>query len=70
MHSWDIAVATAHPTDYESELADAALRMWRARLGSGPRPGAPFDVEQPVPPGASKLDKVAAFLRRKVPTIK
>ncbi|RJQ82266.1 TIGR03086 family protein [Pseudonocardiaceae bacterium YIM PH 21723] len=68
VHSWDLAVATGQPTDYEPELAEGALRMWRARLGGGPRPGAPFDVEQPVPAGASTLDRLAAFLGRKVPT--
>ncbi|REH51841.1 uncharacterized protein (TIGR03086 family) [Kutzneria buriramensis] len=66
VHSWDIAAATGQSTDIAPELAAAALAMWRSRLGDGARPaGMPFDDPQPVPPGATAADGLAAYLGRR-----
>jgi uncharacterized protein (TIGR03086 family) len=65
VHSWDLAKATGQPTDIEPELAEEALTQWRARIGGLPRAeGGPFAAEQPVLPGATSADRLAAFLGR------
>jgi uncharacterized protein (TIGR03086 family) len=65
VHSWDLAKATGQSTDIEPELAEHALTQWQARMGGLPREqDGPFAAEQPVLPGATSADRLAAFLGR------
>ncbi len=66
VHAWDLAAATGQPRDLDPDLVAAADQMLR----SAPLPrgaGAPFAPEQPVPPGATAADRLAAFTGRKIP---
>lgn len=66
MHSWDLAVATGQPRDFDPELVAFAEGRFRAlplpRAGQGP-----FAPEQPAPEGAGQADRMAAFAGRSVP---
>ena len=66
VHGRDLAHATGQdtaPLDALSELADAELALARAQLGAA-RDGGPFAPEQPPGPGATGVDRLAAYLGR------
>ncbi|TDP92074.1 TIGR03086 family metal-binding protein [Labedaea rhizosphaerae] len=67
VHSWDLAVATGQPTDFEPELCQGVLGVWRQRLSGVDRYQVPFDEEQPVPEDATAADRLAAYLGRRMP---
>ena len=59
-HSWDLAQATGVPADVPDDLAERSLSFTRAQLPSQRR-GGRFAEPRPVAPGASPLDRLAAF---------
>jgi uncharacterized protein (TIGR03086 family) len=66
VHAWDIAKATGQSTDFDEEVIAACAASYKVSPWLKDRTGAPFDVEQPAPPGASDADRLVAFLGRKV----
>jgi uncharacterized protein (TIGR03086 family) len=64
MHSWDLAVATGQPRDFDPEVVAAAEKSLRNR----PIPrGVMFGEERSAPDGASTVDALAAYTGRRVP---
>lgn len=64
LHSWDLAVATGQPREFDAGVIAAADRTMRGR----PIPrGGMFDEERPAPDGASAVDALAAYTGRRVP---
>jgi uncharacterized protein (TIGR03086 family) len=66
VHAWDLARATGQSTDFDRELIAACLASYAASPALNDRASAPFNVEQPAPPGATDADRLAAFLGRTV----
>ena len=66
VHAWDLARATGQSTDFDPEVIAACLASYAASPALKDRASAPFDVEQPAPPGATDADRLAAFLGRTV----
>ena len=66
VHAWDVARATGQSTDFDPEVIAACLASYTASPQLQNRAGAPFDAEQPAPPGATDADRLAAFLGRRV----
>jgi uncharacterized protein (TIGR03086 family) len=66
VHAWDLARATGQSTDFDREVIAACLASYAASPALKDRASAPFDVEQPAPPGATDADRLAAFLGRTV----
>lgn len=66
VHGWDLAKATGQSTDFDPEVIAACLASYTAWPWLQDRAGAPFDAEQPAPPGVTDADRLAAFLGRKV----
>jgi uncharacterized protein (TIGR03086 family) len=65
VHGWDLAHATAQPTDgLPTDLAETELRLAQAHLAHVPRGGHPFGPAQPAPGDATALDRLAAYLGR------
>lgn len=66
-HAWDLARATAQPSDLDAELAEEMLAAARERLQPDFRgPGRPFGPEQPCDALRPAADRLAAFLGRLV----
>ncbi|MEU8893987.1 TIGR03086 family metal-binding protein [Streptomyces sp. NPDC048442] len=67
LHGWDLARALGRPFEGVGPLAEAALPVVAEIYGSLPRTaGGSFGPPQPVPEGASPLDRLAASLGRTV----
>jgi uncharacterized protein (TIGR03086 family) len=66
LHGWDLARATGQHSNLPEDLAGPALARARAQLGDTPRDGMPFDAPQPEPADAPAIDRLAAFLGRRV----
>jgi uncharacterized protein (TIGR03086 family) len=66
VHGWDLAKATGQSTDFDPQVIGVCLASYTASPWLKDRAGAPFDVEQPAPAGATDADRLAAFLGRKV----
>jgi len=66
VHGWDLATATGQSTDFDVELVAACFTSYAASPALKDRASAPFDAEQPAPPGATDADRLAAFLGRTV----
>ena len=67
IHTWDLATATAQPTDLDPELCETALAMARVRMADAPRqPGGPIGPEVPVPADAPPCDRLAGYLGRRI----
>jgi uncharacterized protein (TIGR03086 family) len=64
VHGWDLSRATGQMVDFPEEATERALEMVRAALAGRPRPM--FGAEQSAPEGAPPLDRLAAFLGRRV----
>jgi uncharacterized protein (TIGR03086 family) len=66
VHAWDLAKATGQPTDLDPEVIAGCRASYEASPALRDRASAPFDDEQPAPPGATDADRLAAFLGRAV----
>lgn len=66
VHTWDLARATGQPAGFDPEVIAACLASYAASPALKDRASAPFDAEQPAPPGATGADRLAAFLGRRV----
>lgn len=66
VHGWDLAHATGQPAAalLPADLAEQQLAVWQARLGDGPRDGAPIAPAQPVADEAPAIDRLAAYFGR------
>ncbi len=67
-HAWDLAIATGQPTDLDPELAEYVLAFSKEMMS---RPGLrgdgrPFGEEQPCGDERPAVDRVTAFLGRKL----
>lgn len=65
-HAWDLARATGQSLQVPDELAEFALSSWQQMIQPPMRDGKMFGGEQQPPPGASPMDRVAAFTGRTV----
>jgi uncharacterized protein (TIGR03086 family) len=68
VHAWDLAMATAQPTDLDPELAEYVLAFSKQMMS---RPGLrgdgrPFGEEQPCGDERPAADRVVAFLGREL----
>lgn len=67
LHGWDLAQAIGRPYDDVQHLAEFALPVVQEAYGDLPRTEAgSFAPPQPAPEDASPLDRLAAYLGRKV----
>jgi uncharacterized protein (TIGR03086 family) len=64
-HGWDLAQATGQSADLPEELSEQSLAFLRVQLDTMPRTSR-FDPAQPVADDAPALDRLAAFVGRKV----
>ncbi|MEU4310957.1 TIGR03086 family metal-binding protein [Nocardia sp. NPDC024068] len=65
-HGWDLSRALGVPDRLPEDLAEAALAFSRTQLPDGSsRPGR-FAAAQPVPAGATAVERLVAFLGRPV----
>ncbi|WP_179201761.1 TIGR03086 family metal-binding protein [Streptomyces caniscabiei] len=68
VHGWDLATALGRDRDPHPDIARAALPVVREIYGELPRTaGGSIAPERPVPEDAPALDRVAAFLGRRIP---
>ncbi|MET9552536.1 TIGR03086 family metal-binding protein [Streptomyces sp. NPDC006645] len=68
VHGWDLATALDRDRDLEPDIARAALPVVREIYGDLPRTaGGSIAPAKPVPEHAPALDRVAAYLGRRVP---
>lgn len=68
VHGWDLATALGLDRDPQPEIARAALPVVREIYGDLPRTaGGSIAPVRPVPEHAAALDRVAAFLGRRIP---
>jgi uncharacterized protein (TIGR03086 family) len=65
-HGWDLARATGQRAELPDDLAEQELALFRAQLGEGPRDGSPVGQPQAVAEDAAAMDRLAAFLGRRV----
>ena len=63
-HGWDLARATGQRPQFPDEVAARGLIQARDQLRS--RSPGPFAPERPVADGAPVIDRLAAFLGRRV----
>jgi uncharacterized protein (TIGR03086 family) len=68
VHGRDLAQATGQPAALPDDLAEQSLASARAQLSTQPRTGR-FGPVQTVADGASAIDRLAAFLGRRVSTL-
>src|SRR5579872_599611 len=67
VHGWDLARATGQPARLPDDLAEEALAFSSGRSAPDvPRTGNPFGPAQPVPDDAPAVDRLAAYLGRRV----
>lgn len=64
-HGWDLAQATGQPVDLPDDLVEQSLAFARVQLAEQSRAGR-FGPVQSVHDNASALERLAAFLGRKV----
>lgn len=64
-HGWDLAQATGQKAIFPEDASQTALGFAQTQLEGQPRDGR-FDAVQPVAANAPTVDKLAAFLGRKV----
>ena len=67
VHGWDIGTATGQRLEVPAEVVESVLAGLRQTVPGTGRPGAIFKDEQPAPPDAPALDRLAAFLGRRLP---
>ena len=66
VHGWDLARATNQPFPVSDEVVAAVDEFARAALAPEMRDGDTFKAETTPPPGAGRLDRLAAFSGRTV----
>jgi uncharacterized protein (TIGR03086 family) len=67
VHGWDLARATGQSTEaMPGDLAGQVLTFSQAQIGEQPRTHLPFDEALPAPTDAPAIDRLAAYLGRKV----
>ncbi|BFU42458.1 TIGR03086 family metal-binding protein [Krasilnikovia sp. MM14-A1004] len=66
VHGWDLARATGQRTDYPDDVVEQALAFSRSALPLVRQQGGPFAPSEPADEDAPVLDRLAAFLGRKV----
>ncbi|GAB1694335.1 TIGR03086 family metal-binding protein [Krasilnikovia sp. M28-CT-15] len=66
VHGWDLAQATGQRADYPDDVVEQALAFSRSALPLVRKQDGPFAPSEPVDLDASALDRLAAFLGRKV----
>ncbi len=64
-HGWDLAQATGQRAEPPEDLAEQPLTFVQTQLSGQPRTGR-FDPAQPVSDDAPAIDRLAAFLGRRV----
>lgn len=64
-HGWDLAQATGQHPELPEDLAEKSLAFARTQLEGQPRTGR-FDPIQPVAADAPAIDRLAAFLGRRI----
>ena len=64
-HGWDLARALGVPTALPDDVAEQSLAFVRGQLGEQARPGR-FDPAQPVRDDAPAIERLVAFLGRRV----
>ena len=65
-HGWDLAVATGQAATLPEDAAENALTFAREQLKADARVGR-FEPPQPVSDGAPAIERLVAFLGRRVP---
>lgn len=63
MHTWDLARATGQDVEFDQEYA-AELDAGMRQMGEAIRSSGQFGEEQPVPDGASAMDRLIAYIGR------
>ena len=67
LHAWDLAQATGQKFDIDDEVLEAAEEFTNENMGpEGRGPGKPFAEAVKAPDGASRIEKLAAFMGRQV----
>lgn len=66
VHAWDLARATGQPFDPPAEIVEPAFAAAQAMLAPQMRNGDTFAAEQTPPPGATEIERLAAFTGRTV----
>ncbi|RZU50126.1 uncharacterized protein (TIGR03086 family) [Krasilnikovia cinnamomea] len=66
VHGWDLARATGQRADYPDDVVEQALAFSRSALPLVRKQDGPFAPSEPVDDDAPVLDRLAAFLGRKV----
>lgn len=64
-HGWDLSQAIGRHLEVRNNVALSSLEFARGQVSEAARPGR-FDREQPVAENAPALDRLAAFLGRRV----
>lgn len=65
-HGWDLARATGQTPRYDEDVVETALTFTRQNLGGERRPGGPFAPPVDVSPDRPAIDRLAAFMGRRV----
>lgn len=64
VHGWDLARSIGAPPAYDDDVVEASLAYYTSWLPPMRPPGAPFAGARPEPPGATSIDRLAAYLGR------
>lgn len=67
VHGWDLATATGQVTSFPEDLVEREIEFSRPLIEQVPPGRYPFAPPQPVPAGASAIDRLVALLGRKIP---
>lgn len=71
VHTWDLAIATGQPTDFDDEVSRTALAciegMLRPEFRGTEAEGKAFGPQQPVSETATERERLAAFVGRSIP---
>lgn len=65
-HGWDLARATGQAPQYDDDVVEVAMTFATEQLGGNRVPGGAFAPSVAVPDGAPAIDRLAAFLGRRV----
>lgn len=65
VHGWDLARALGRPAEFDEQAVAVADAVAHAMVTDEMRVPGMFGPEVPAPPGASRLDRLAAFLGRR-----
>jgi len=67
IHGWDLARATGQPAIFDDDLVETSLANWRQWFTEAPGPRhESMGTDQTAPPGASAIDRLAAYMGRVV----